>query len=234
MAAPHVAGIAALVKQKYPQFTSSDIKYLITQNATNLGYDINTQGKGMVDAAKILSFNSTQYPIISLTPTPVPPVTKSITITTYQDSYVDQDHSGSNYGTLSRIKIDGSPKEMSYVKFDLTPLKGKKIVSANLRLKIPSTDGSGSSNKFSIKKVDLADWSEGGVKYSNKPSLGATVATFTGKGAGNTILVNVKSAVAAGTGSKISWAITSDGSNELILYSRNYSSNRPQLLIEYQ
>lgn len=234
MAAPHVAGIAALVKQKYPQYTSSDIKYLITQNTTNLGYDVNTQGKGMVDAAKIFSIGSNS-PIISLTPTPLPVVTKTTTITAYQDSYVNQNSSGSNYGTLSRIKIDGSPKEVSYLKFDLTPLKGKKIISAKLKLKVPKVDGSGSSNKFSIKKIDQSDWSEGSVKYSNKPSLGATVTTFTGKGPGNTITIDgMKNAVAAGAGSKVSWGITGDGSNELILYSRNYSSNRPQLVIEYQ
>jgi hypothetical protein len=52
MATPHIAGVAALLKQAYPDFSPEKIKKLIKSTAVNLGYDINTQGAGRVDALR--------------------------------------------------------------------------------------------------------------------------------------------------------------------------------------
>lgn len=254
MATPHVAGLAALIKQQNPQLSSSDIKYMIIQNATSLGLDENTQGKGMADASKIFDLNSPgptssptkspnptvappnptsiPSPVLSLTPTPIP--SNLITVTSFQDSFVNEKAPAANYGKLSKIKIGGTPKEIGYLKFDLTPLKGKKIISAKLKLKIPKSDGSGSSNTFNIKKIDTENWSESGVRYTNKPTTGSIIKSFKGKGVGNVIQVDMKRAVAAEAGSKVSWAITTEGTNELLIVSRNASSSRPQLVIEYR
>lgn len=69
MAAPHVTGIVALIKQLHPDWTPDQIKTVIKNNADDLGYDINTQGSGLVDALKIFNI---------LTPTPTPIKTPSI------------------------------------------------------------------------------------------------------------------------------------------------------------
>jgi subtilisin family serine protease len=65
MATPHIAGIAALILQLHPTWTPDQVKTAIKNNADDLGYDINTQGSGFVDALKI--FN-----IAKPTPTPKP------------------------------------------------------------------------------------------------------------------------------------------------------------------
>jgi len=65
MAAPHITGIVALIKQLHPDWTPDQIKTAIKNNADDLGYDINTQGSGLVNALKI--FN-----IAAPTPTPKP------------------------------------------------------------------------------------------------------------------------------------------------------------------
>lgn len=52
MACPHVAGVAALVKQKFPTFTPAQVKQKIMSTAADLGapgYDT-TYGAGLVDA----------------------------------------------------------------------------------------------------------------------------------------------------------------------------------------
>lgn len=46
MAAPHVAGAAALLKQLYPELTPAELKLLLVNNAADLGNDVFTQGAG--------------------------------------------------------------------------------------------------------------------------------------------------------------------------------------------
>jgi len=50
MAAPHVAGVAALLWSLNPNFTNYDIKEFILSSAIDLGFDVNMQGRGKLDA----------------------------------------------------------------------------------------------------------------------------------------------------------------------------------------
>jgi|GEM_PF-1848602 len=53
MASPHVAGIAALMLERNPQLKPGQIKAILMGSAKALSdYDINTQGKGLVDVVK--------------------------------------------------------------------------------------------------------------------------------------------------------------------------------------
>ncbi|HLD58120.1 MAG TPA: S8 family serine peptidase [archaeon] len=49
MAAPHVAGAVALLKQKNPDFTPEEIKTTLKNTAVDLGYSLNQQGFGRID-----------------------------------------------------------------------------------------------------------------------------------------------------------------------------------------
>ena len=227
MASPHVAGMAALIKQKYPSLNASEIKNLLTQNTTNLGFDLNSQGKGMLNGVKI--FNAAFIPSVAPSPN-----IKKLTITAFQDSFVTVSNKSSNFGQSKVMKISATPNEIAYLKFDLSALAGKKINSAMLKIKIPNMSGAGSTDKFTIKKVNVGSWSEGNVKFNNKPTSGSQIATFIGKSAGNIIQVNVKNSVIADRGNKTSWMINSSGTNELILNSSEATSGRPQLIVEYE
>lgn len=55
MAAPHVAGVLALMKQAYPTLTPSELKFLLKISATDLGVGYFEQGAGMVDAGDTIS-----------------------------------------------------------------------------------------------------------------------------------------------------------------------------------
>ncbi|EHB54602.1 S8 family serine peptidase [Paenibacillus lactis] len=57
MAAPHVAGLAALILQKNPEWTPFDVKVALMNNAKVLdtdNYDVNDQGAGRVQALKTI------------------------------------------------------------------------------------------------------------------------------------------------------------------------------------
>ncbi|MFA5856266.1 MAG: S8 family serine peptidase [Candidatus Pacearchaeota archaeon] len=64
MATPHVAGMAALVKQKHPDWSAQDIKNVIMKTADNLGYSQNFQGKGLVNIKRAI--DSSVRPNIAL------------------------------------------------------------------------------------------------------------------------------------------------------------------------
>jgi len=222
MAAPVVAGLAALYKQKYPNATAAEIKFALTRHATSLGLDVNTQGWGMVDASKLFDF-TTQ------------PKTESFIATSFQDSYVDSDKPGTNFGNSGRMRVDGSPKKISYMKFDLMPLEGKRVISARIKLNIPTNESSGSTNRdFNLRRVGVSSWSEDKINFKNKPALGPAVASFNGKGSGSVIDVDLTSFVSSNLGKKVSLALTNDGSNDLILMTREATSTRPRIVIEYQ
>lgn len=52
MACPHVAGLAALLLQKYPHFVCHDVKHILMTTALDKGYGENEQGTGKIDALK--------------------------------------------------------------------------------------------------------------------------------------------------------------------------------------
>ena len=59
MSAPHVAGLAALVIQKYPELSSEEVKYLIKGSSIDLGYPLHHQGVGRIDVPRTLFNGST-------------------------------------------------------------------------------------------------------------------------------------------------------------------------------
>ncbi len=55
MASPHVAGVAAMVAQRHPDWTGEQIKDALMSTAVDLGHDLYAQGAGRVDAAAVTS-----------------------------------------------------------------------------------------------------------------------------------------------------------------------------------
>jgi len=50
MAAPHIAGVVALMKQAHPDWSNEQIKAALMNTAVDLGYEVPVQGAGRVDA----------------------------------------------------------------------------------------------------------------------------------------------------------------------------------------
>jgi len=65
MATPHVAGVVALMKQKYPSWTPDEIKAALKVTAIDIGLNPNQQGKGRIDVPRALALVS-QVPMAEL------------------------------------------------------------------------------------------------------------------------------------------------------------------------
>jgi hypothetical protein len=62
MATPHVAGLAAILKQAYPLWDQATFKSAIMGGATDLGYDSATQGAGRINATQSYNVSVVTYP----------------------------------------------------------------------------------------------------------------------------------------------------------------------------
>jgi len=61
MATPHIAGVAALLKQAYSSYEAEEIKSILSQTTKDLPYDIYTQGSGRVNASNTVLSNLEAY-----------------------------------------------------------------------------------------------------------------------------------------------------------------------------
>ena len=66
-AAPFVVGAIALMKQVRPNLFSDEIKTIIKMSATDIGYDVNTAGNGLLNAEAAVNMSSTWPDVVTLT-----------------------------------------------------------------------------------------------------------------------------------------------------------------------
>jgi len=98
----------------------------------------------------------------------------TLVLTPSADAYVYSDSVSTNYGSADTIRVL-SGKLYGLVKFDFSSIPvGATITSARMRLYINgqgTIKGVGTTGAFRI----TGSWTEGGVKYSNKPAFNPTV-----------------------------------------------------------
>jgi hypothetical protein len=95
------------------------------------------------------------------------------------DTYVSKNAPNSSYGSGTTVYIDGGNSVFGdninngYLKFDLSPLAGKTISSAKLRLFVTNP----SSQAQSIKSVADGGWDES-ITWNTKPAVGSQIASL--------------------------------------------------------
>ena len=149
------------------------------------------------------------------------------TTTTFRpvvDAYVDSSHPSSNYGSSTALRVDGSPKVRSYLKFSLTGLSGT-VTKVSLRLYATSSQSTG----YDVFSVSETSWTETGITGSNAPAPAASKTGSSGKVSKNTWTTVDVTSLVAGNGT-ISIALTTPSSTALSLSSRE-GANPPQLVV---
>ncbi len=117
------------------------------------------------------------------------------------------------------------------MRFNLSALRGKKIISAKLRIKVKDA----TSKKLSLKRAQETNWSEKKLTYENKPKFELSLTTFTANSLNSVIDLDVRKSVNLRKGDKVTFGINSSGNDTGAFYSRESGSeNKPQLVVEYQ
>lgn len=171
-------------------------------------------------------------PTPTYTPTPTSAPSTSQSFLPVADTFVENTRATSNFGSSTSLTIDGNPIDITYMRFDLTPLAGKTVTSAILRVKVTS-----SSNSTQLVK-DVADisWNELGINYNTRPAMGSIFANITGAKTGTYKDIDLTSYISSKAGSVFSLGIDSTGSDGLRFYSKERSilSDRPVLIVNFQ
>lgn len=159
------------------------------------------------------------------TPTPTP---TSVTLYPTADALVSSEPSSKskNFGTSTTLSVDGLPVSLSYMKFNLTSLAGRSVTNATLRIRV--TNGSTSTQ---VLKQTSNSWTETGITYNNRPSLGASITSVTSTTAGTWKDINITAFVNSTKGTTASFGIDSTGADDVIFSSRDSSVDRPHVIV---
>ena len=171
----------------------------------------------------------TPTPTITLTSTPTftPTATSSggsLTFIPVADTYVNSASTGTNYGSATSMRMDGSPDVHAYVRFTVSGLSGT-ITQVHLLLFANNSDSSG------IRAWAVADnsWGELTTNYTNAPALGSQLATSAAFVSGVWVSLDV-TAYVTGNGT-YSFGVTNLSSTAISVASRESGADAPQLVI---
>ncbi len=154
-----------------------------------------------------------------------PQAATTLTINPVADAYVNSASAGTNYGTLTSLRVDGSPVVDSFLRFSVSGLIGSSISQARLELHANSSSTKG----ITVKAVANNTWGEKTVKYSNMPAMGAALATSAAVPSGAWVSLNVTSYI-SGNGT-YSFGVITPGSTAISFASRESGANAPRLII---
>lgn len=143
------------------------------------------------------------------------------------DTYVSATNPTTSYGTSGSLRVDTSPAETTYLRFDVAALEGRAITSAVLRLTQRNSSPSG-GNVFAVSSVT---WPES-MTYSNRAAIdGPLLGSFPAVASGVSYDVDVTSAVVGGA--MAAFAVVATNSDSSTWNSRESKTGKPQLVVTY-
>jgi hypothetical protein len=126
------------------------------------------------------------------------------------------------------MRIDQSPTNRAYLRFQLAGIDLSKVTKAELRVYVTESSDRG----YRVRRVNNTSWGETTIRYSNAPIVGDEVARSSTALSGRWITVNITSYVkGTGTREKLSMALVGGSDNGLTIASRESGSRAPRLII---
>ncbi len=157
------------------------------------------------------------------------PGSESLVFHAVADAYVDSTDPGSNHGSSSQLRVDGTPRVTSYIQFGGAELDNIDerywIESARLEIFANGSHETG----FQVSVVDAAAWSEGAITFADAPVPGDKIGSsgpISGTGWTSVVL-----AVVLEDGDFESFALTTDDDTALALASREEDEHAPRLVL---
>jgi hypothetical protein len=157
----------------------------------------------------------------------------TVTVAPSADSYVDSVTPDTNYGSALSLRVDASPVQSTYLRFDLSPYSGRTLISATLRVTTTTATASGSPGPEVVKSVADTSWEEGSLTYSNRPPVGTSLGSLNNPTASNTTYEIPLNAGQIQPGGPLSLAMDSTNSDAFYVNSKEATTNRPQLVLTF-
>ena len=159
------------------------------------------------------------------TPTNTPgPGGQTLTFNPVADSYTMANRPTSNQGSTTTVRLDSSPDNNSYLRFDVQGLNGT-VSQATLRVYAQSSSSIG----YDVHELANNTWGETTITYANAPALGSLINSSGAVNSNGYVEVAVTSFV-SGNG-LVSFGLSTADANLITLASRE-SGNPPQLVVQ--
>lgn len=165
-----------------------------------------------------------------------PPPTVTLTFAPVKDAMVKAAATTTNFGTATNLQVSAQSgfAKQTFLQFNVTGIPaGATVTSATLKV-VPSA--SYTSRPVTAHTIANTTWIEsgtGGITWSNKPALGASLSTVSTHNNGLATSWSVTSAV-TGNGNK-SFGLASSYAGDTNFHAReNGASTAPELVVVYQ
>ena len=141
------------------------------------------------------------------------------------DAYISQTSSSTNYGGSNQLRIDGSPLVYSYLRFNVSGLRGRPISKVVFQIFANSNLSGG----YQVHLVSDNTWGENTITYANAPSFNNTITTSGNIISGQWIQVDITSMVLEE--GLISLALTDSKGTAVSFASHETNATSPQLIV---
>jgi acid phosphatase type 7 len=142
------------------------------------------------------------------------------------DTYVSSATPRSNFGSLRVLRVDGTPEETAYLRFNLTRISGE-ITSVTLLLHAMTATRAG----FAVRRVTRDVWRERRLTYLTAPQPSSRYTASKPVRRGVWSAIDVTPFVEDGDG-EVSLALTTRAARRLSFGSRE-SSHGPRLVVRF-
>jgi hypothetical protein len=162
----------------------------------------------------------------------------STTIVANADSFVQSDLPTTGHGADTALYVDSSPTKITYLKFDTSSLAGSTLTGATLKITTTSNSSSGSPDTQVVHPVTDSTWTEAGLTFNTRPTVGAaSLGSVSNTTSNTTYSINLNpSQLQSLIGGQLTLALDSTGGAGDAFYvnSREAAANRPQLVLSRQ
>ena len=159
---------------------------------------------------------------------PVPPPTiETLTFSPSDDATIRKQYPAKNYGSVSTLSLNAKPVADYMMKFNVAGVKGRQVLSAQLRLY--NTQGSVNGGTYTLAGSN--NWTEAAVTWNTAPAAGPTIGALGSVAKGKYFVVDLVNTVNAdGTYS----LRVNTPSTDNAVYSSKEANNKPQLILTVQ
>src|SRR5580765_3232586 len=92
------------------------------------------------------------------------PPTETLSFVPIADVYATSGSPTTNFGTATTLRADGSPTDLSFLRFTVTGVSGRTVQHARLRLQVTGASKSGGT----IHKISDNAWSETSLTFNTR------------------------------------------------------------------
>jgi hypothetical protein len=203
----------------------------MVNGATGVVVETGVDAQGQYWHNELQSSAPSPSPSPTPTPTPTPtntggPAPSTLRFTPSADAWVVADQPSANFGATTNLKVDGSPVQQTYMRFDVAGTGGRAVTSAQLRVYVSNPSSRGGD----FHRVTGA-WSEGSLTYGTRPAFdSAIVASLGAVATDNWYSVDVTSLVKGdGQVNLVSTSSIADGAD--YVSREGPTSLRPELVV---